>query len=163
MCYIINVMNMFSNELVCNIIDYINQHLDEEIRIDNLARLFYFNRTYIMKRFKKELGISIVKYCNTVKIYNSLRDLKYDKSILEIALKNGFNSQEYYSEIFKTILGVPPLTYKKYITYICNISKKQTEIIQNNIIEVELIISNVQKYLNNRKPQTTVKRLSLFQ
>ena len=120
---------MFSNELVCNIIDYIQRNIYEEIKIDDISRVMYFNRTYIMKKFKKEIGYSIVNYINIMKIYNSLKYLKYDKSILEVALKNGFNSQEYYSEIFKSIIGVPPFTYKKYITYTSKLSKNDVQII----------------------------------
>ena len=153
---------MFSNELVCNIIDYIERNLYEEIKIDDIARAMYFNRTYIMKKFKKEIGISIVNYINTVKIYNSLKYLKYDKSILEVALKNGFNSQEYYSEIFKSVLGVPPLTYKKYISYTSKLNKNEIHSIDKNIIRIELLIAYVQKYNNNKKPQITTKKLSLF-
>ncbi len=153
---------MFSNELICNIIDYINNHLYEEIRIDDLTRLFYFNRTYIMKRFKKELGISIVNYINTLRIYNSLKYLKYDKSILEIALLNGYNSQEYYCEIFKNIIGVPPLTYKKYTNYIVHLNTNTIKVIQDNLINIETFLSKIQKYLNNRKPKETIKKLSIY-
>ena len=153
---------MFSNELVCNIIDYINRNLFEEIKIDDIARVMYFNRTYIMKKFKRELGISIINYINIVKIYNSLKYLKYDKSILEIALKNGYNSQEYYSEMFKIVLGVSPITYKKYINYTKHINKKQIHIIEENINNIELLLSKIDKYINNRKPQSTTKKLSLF-
>lgn len=153
---------MFSNELVCDIIEYINRNLYEEIKIDDIARAMYFNRTYIMKKFKKEIGTSIINYINTVKIYNSLKYLKYDKSILEVAIKNGFNSQEYYSEMFKSVLGIPPLTYKKYISYTSKLNKSEIHSIEQNIIKIELLISNVQKYMNNRKPQITTKKLSLF-
>ncbi len=153
---------MFSNELVCNILDYINRNLFEEIKIDDIARVMYFNRTYIMKKFKRELGISIINYINTIKIYNSLKYLKYDKSILEIALKSGYNSQEYYSEMFKMVLGVSPITYKKYINYTKYISKKQIHIIEENINNIELLLSKINKYIDNRKPETTIKKLSLY-
>ncbi len=51
---------MFSNELICDILDYIHKNIDDEIKIDMIANNFYFNRTYIMKKFKKELDISII-------------------------------------------------------------------------------------------------------
>ena len=153
---------MFSNELVCNIIDYINRNLYEEIKIEDIARTMYFNRTYIMKKFKKEIGVSIINYINIVKIYNSLKYLKYNKSILEVALTNGFNSQEYYSEIFKSILGVPPIAYKKYITYTSKINKKYSLTIEKNIIKTEELITKVQKYMDQRKPQYSTKKLSLL-
>lgn len=152
---------MFSNELVCNIIEYINNNLHNEMRIDYLVKRFYFNRTYIMKRFKKEIGISIINYINTMKIYNSLKDLKYNKSILEIALLNGFNSQEYYCETFRDIMGVSPLTYRKYINYIVKLDNKSINTIQSNIIEIESLIIKTKKYLNNRKSINPVKKISL--
>ena len=62
---------MFSNELVCNIIEYLNDNINKEITINELSLLFYFDKTYIMKRFKRELGISIHEYINTIRIYNS--------------------------------------------------------------------------------------------
>ena len=153
---------MFSNELVCDIITYINTNINDEITIDSLSNKFYFNRTYIMKRFKKELGISIVNYINILRIYNSLKYLKEDKKILEIALLNGFNSQEYYTEIFRNVIGVNPLKYKKYINYITKIDDKSINIIESNIISIESILNNIDKYMNNRKPTITVKKLSLF-
>ncbi len=67
---------MFSNDLVCNIIEYLNNNINKEITIDELSLLFYFNKTYIMKKFKKELNISICEYINTIRIYNSLHILK---------------------------------------------------------------------------------------
>ena len=153
---------MFSNELVCNIITYINSNINDEITIDSLSNKFYFNRTYIMKRFKKELGISIVNYINMLRIYNSLKYIKEDKKILEIALHNGFNSQEYYTEIFRNIIGVNPLTYKKYINYISKLDNNSIDIIEKNIISIESKLKEIDSYINNKKPITPVKKLSLF-
>jgi len=153
---------MFSNELICNILDYIDTNIDVEIKIDTLANIFYFNRTYIMKKFKKELGISIINYINMKKIYNSLKYFKDNKSILEIALRSGFNSQEYYTEMFRNILNVSPLTYKKYINYIVKLDIKEIETIQKKIIEIEILLNFITKYKTNRKPRAMVKTLSLF-
>ena len=58
---------MFSNDLVCNIIEYLNNNINKEITIDELSLLFYFDKAYIMRRFKKELNISIHEYINTMK------------------------------------------------------------------------------------------------
>lgn len=151
---------MFSNDLVCNIIEYLNNNINKEITIDELSVLFYFNKTYIMKRFKKELNISIHEYINTIRIYNSLPYFKEDNYILNIAFKNGFNSLEYYSEIFKKNIGVSPIIYKKYLSY-KNITDKEEEKILNNICRINSIKSNALNYLNHRKPKVNsyVKKL----
>lgn len=151
---------MFSNDLVCNIIEYLNNNINKEITIDELSVLFYFNKTYIMKRFKKELNISIHEYINTIRIYNSLPYFKEDNYILNIAFKNGFNSLEYYSEIFKKNIGVSPNIYKKYLSY-KNITDKEEEKILNNICRISSIKSKTLNYLNHRKPKVNsyVKKL----
>lgn len=151
---------MFSNDLICNIIEYLNNNINKEITIDELSVLFYFNKTYIMKRFKKELNISIHEYINTIRIYNSLPYFKEDNYILSIAFKNGFNSLEYYSKIFKKNIGVSPNIYKKYLSY-KNITDKEEEKILNNICRINSIKSNALNYLNHRKPKVNsyVKKL----
>ena len=141
---------MFSNDLVCNIIEYLNNNINKEITIDELSLLFYFDKTYIMKRFKKELNISIHEYINTMRIYNSLPYFRDNNYILSIAFKNGFNSLEYFSEIFKKNMGVSPIIYKKYLTY-KEITDKEQEKILDNISRISSIKSNALNYLNHRK------------
>ena len=131
---------MFSNELVCNIISYLNNNINKEITIDELSLIFYFNKTYIMKKFKKELHISIHEYINTMRIYNSLHHFNNDEYFLSIAFKNGFNSLEYFSE-----------TFKKYIEH-KNISDLEQEKILDNISRICKIKSNALQYLSHKKP-----------
>ncbi len=153
---------MFSNDLVCNIIEYINNNINKEITIAELSLLFYFNKTYIMKRFKKELGISIHEYINIMRIYNSLLYFKDDNYVLSIAFKNGFNSLEYFSETFKKTIGVSPSTYKKYINF-KNISDNEQEKIINSISKIINTKTYISNYLNHRKPTISghVKKFEL--
>lgn len=141
---------MVSNELVYNIIEYLNDNINKEITINELSLLFYFDKTYIMKRFKRELGISIHEYINTIRIYNSLAYFKDDNYILNIALNNGFNSLEYFSETFKKIMGVSPTTYKNYLDHL-DISNEEFEKIINNISRISSIKFNTLDYLSHRK------------
>ena len=141
---------MFSNELVCNIIEYLNNNINKEITINELSLLFYFDKTYIMKRFKKELGISINEYINTIRIYNSLSYFKDDNYVLNIALNNGFNSLEYFSETFKKIMGVSPTIYKNYLGHL-DISNDDLERIISNVSRISSIKFNALDYLSHRK------------
>ena len=109
---------MYSNELVCNILDYLDENINTIISIDMISSIFCYDKFYIMKRFKKEIGTSIFNYINAIKIYNSLKYFKNDDSILKIALESGFNSLEYFSEIFKKVMGVNPTAYKYFIKFI---------------------------------------------
>ena len=150
---------MFSNELICKILEYIYANINKDITIDDLSMLFFFDKTYIMKRFKKEIGLTIHKYINIIRIYNSLPYFKYDNQIISIAFKNGFNSLEYFSETFKQVIGVSPMTYKKFINHNIDISIEDEETILNNVVKIDSIRNKVELYLRNRKPKTTVKKL----
>ena len=143
---------MYSNELTCNILEYLNNNINKEITIDELSMIFYFDKTYIMKRFKKDLNISIHEYINIIRIYNSLMYFKDNNYFLSIGLKNGFNSLEYFSETFKKIIGVSPTIYKKFITY-KKISKLDERTILKNINNVTNIKRNAYIYLEHRKPK----------
>ena len=143
---------MFSNELVCNIIEYINNNINKEITIDELSMLFFFDKTYIMKRFKREIKLSIHEYINDMRIYNSLIYFSDNNYIISIAFKNGFNSLEYFSEMFKKIIGVSPIIYKKYITYKYISSSSEKEILRN-ISRLQKIKDDTLLYLSHRKPK----------
>ena len=150
---------MFSNELTCKILDYIHDNINKEITIDELSNRFYFDKTYIMKKFKKETKLSIHEYINSIRIYNSLIYFRDDNYVLSIAFKNGFNSLEYFSETFKKIIGVSPTIYKKYITY-QKIEKSEEDLILQNINRLTNIKHSMLDYLRHRKPTTpTVKSL----
>lgn len=154
--------SMYSNDLICNILEYLNNNINKEITIEELSLIFYFNKTYIMKKFKKELNVSIHEYINTIRIYNSLILFKDDNYILSIAIKNGFNSLEYFSETFKKIMGVSPIIYKKYLSYKYVTNEEQEKILEN-LSRISTIKTNALNYLSHRKPQFTnyVKKYKL--
>ena len=153
------VSNMISNNLVCDILEYINKNINDKITIDDLTYEFNYNRYYLMKLFKKELNISIINYINYKRIHNSLSSLRDDKSILMVALDNGFYSQEYYTEIFKKVIGTNPITYKSFIKNRHLSKKKEEDILITNLINLEDIIAKTNNYIRRRKTDNKVKSI----
>ena len=150
---------MFSNSLVCDILEYIDKNINNEITIDELSNRFYFDKTYIMKRFKREIGVTIHDYINKIRILNSLELYQYDNYILSIAIKNGFNSIEYYSEIFKKVIGVNPLKYKKYINRSFDITDKDIDTILFNINNCNNLKTFTNDYIKRRKPRGKMEKV----
>ena len=155
---------MFSNNLVCNIIEYIDNNINDKITVENISKRFYFNRFYIMKLFKRELDITICDYINTKRIYNSTKLIKTTNySMLTIGLLNGFYSLEYFSETFKKIIGVSPIKFKKYCNNRFSFTEEDNYLIINNLIKMQDIIELVNKYKNNRRHiKIPVRKLSIF-
>lgn len=140
---------MKPNELVSYIIDYLNSNMNRFVSIDELALYFGYEKSYIMKVFKRHLGITIKEYQNNRRIFNSIKNIYYGDSLLKTALENGFNSLEYYSEMFTKVVGVSPSTYKKFLRKKC--SKEEINIISkylNNNKELNIKLLNYRVYGN---------------
>lgn len=150
---------MNSNSLVCDMLEYINKNINDKITIDDLTYEFNYNRYYLMKLFKKELNISIINYINFKRIYNSLSGLRDDKSILNVALNNGFYSHEYYDEILKKVIGTSPITYKSFIKYKYLSNKDEETALINNLINLESTINRINEYLKRRPIKNQIKSI----
>ena len=57
---------MHSKKLICDILEYIDNNINKEITIEELSNIFYFDKYYIMKLFKKELKITVINYINSI-------------------------------------------------------------------------------------------------
>lgn len=154
---------IYSNELVCNILIYIQNNINAEITISDISNIFSYDKTYIMKKFKKELGITIIEYINIMRISNSLSLYDSNSTILKISILSGYNSIEYYSEVFSKLVGVSPRIYKNFIKPLNNLSEEQIKIIRTSISNLYLLEDKITKYLNNKKPKKTpIRKLSIF-
>ncbi len=154
---------MFSNDLVIKILNYIDLNLYKKITIDELSTTFHYNKDYIMRLFKREIGFTIIDYINHKRIYNSLESFKFrDLSILKTAINYGFYSQEYYCEIFHKIIGVSPTIYYKFINFRSSLTINEVNTIQKNISELDYKLRNISTYITNIPPKSTVKVLSIF-
>lgn len=153
---------MYSNELVVKMLNYIDDNLYKRITMDEISSIFYFNKDYLMRIFKKELDITIMDYINKRRIYNSLELLKNtDDLVIKIALNSGYSSLEYYSETFTKILGVSPLTYRKFTKVNSQISDKELEIIRTRLPDISSLLKRIDIYKNNIK-RSEVKKIGLF-
>ena len=153
---------MYSNELVVKILNYIDDNLYKRITMDEISSIFYFNKDYLMRIFKKELDITIMDYINKRRIYNSLELLKNtDDLVIKVALNSGYSSLEYYSETFTKVLGVSPLTYRKFTRVNSQISEDELNIIRTRLPEVSIVLKRIDIYKNNIK-RSEVKKIGLF-
>lgn len=102
-------------------IDYITEHHMENLSIQQVAGVVNFSPTYFCRLFKKETGHSFVSYLTFVRIQRSVRLLRHTNYTIEqIAFDLGFNTQSYFSTIFKKVVGLSPSEYRatKEISFI---------------------------------------------
>lgn len=112
--------------VVKNICIYILNNINNEISINELEEVFCYNKFYLIRIFKSYTGYTIKEFINYVRVLKTVNPLIFtDDTILKIALNNGFNSQEYYSEKFKEVIGIAPLRFRKEFNSIDEISDKE--------------------------------------
>lgn len=156
--------NNYANELVCDVLEFLDSNINRKISIEEISNKFYYNRYYIMKLFKKELGITISNYINYMRIRNSMDEIKNGHySMTRIALNNGFYSLEYFSEMFHKVIGVSPRIYSNYCKYRFKVSEKELDTINRHLIEMQEIINFINNYKKNKKPKgIPVLKRSIF-
>ena len=154
---------MYSNLLIINILKYLNANIYNKIELDTLKDIFNYNKFYLIRLFKREIGLTIKDYLNKMRIYNSL-DLiiNPNNSCLKVALESGFTSLEYYSEVFTKIIGISPLKYRQFYLKNANLSDNTKNIVINNVISLSDLKEKVEFYIRNTKPKVIVKVKRLY-
>lgn len=91
------------------IISYIHEHLEEDIRCNELASHFHLNPDYLTRVFKKETGRALKEFITGEKIIvaqNLLRTTSLPVSI--VSAKVGFRSLSHFSKVYQKTLGKTP-------------------------------------------------------
>lgn len=101
-------------QLINNIKYCIHENLNKDISPEELAANHNVSYAWFRKAFKEITGQSPGQYQLNLKIQKACRMLyETDLSIAEVAFQNGFDSEYYFSRIFKNKMGKSPSVYRK--------------------------------------------------
>ena len=93
---------------------YMQNNLDKNITIEELASLVYMQPTYFIRRFKKAYNSSPMAYFKTLKINKAMELLlTTDAEIESIAKTLGIDDASYFSRWFKKSCGISPAECRK--------------------------------------------------
>ena len=104
-----------SNDVVKRIKKCIDDnYTNPDFAIEHISRELSYNKKYISHIFKKEMGISIIEYINTIRIQTACTMMEQNfTSVSDIATKCGYADPQYFSRIFRQKMGISPLGYIK--------------------------------------------------
>lgn len=104
--------NEFNNKFI-KILEWIRVNVTKDISVQNVADEFNFTPDYLTRLFKKNIGMSTLKYINTLKISKAKELLiNTDKTIKEISYLLSFNDEKYFMKLFKKYEEVTPSQYR---------------------------------------------------
>lgn len=95
-------------------IDYIEDNLFLTISLEECAKAAGYSLYHYCRVFTSVMGIPVKEYIRRRRVSESVRMINETSlSLKEIGYRCGFNSQENYIRVFKTVFGISPVEYKK--------------------------------------------------
>ena len=93
--------------------DYIYDHLHEQIPVSDLAARLELNQSYLSVLFKKETGMTISAYIRQRRVEAAEEMLRYsDYSCSDIGNYLAFCSQSHFISVFRKATGMTPREYR---------------------------------------------------
>lgn len=110
-------VNTYNNKnmklLLKSAVEYLENHYNEPITLNDVAEKLYVSTYYLSRMFKKELNKNFVDYLNEIRINRAkelLLDVRY--KTYEVADAIGISDPHYFSKLFKKYVGMTPTEYK---------------------------------------------------
>jgi AraC family transcriptional regulator len=94
--------------------DYIRNNINEEIKIEDIAKASGYSNRHATRIFKELLGKTPLEYVRAIRLTNSAKDLLHSQdNILDIAINTQFDTPEGYSRAFSSEFDITPQKYRK--------------------------------------------------
>lgn len=99
-----------------SVLGHMHQHYADPLTLDELAAIGNMSRRTLTREFTRALGISPINYLIHERV-NRARDLLQDNriSITEAAYRVGFQDSNYFSRMFRAVVGHSPRDVRRMI------------------------------------------------
>lgn len=111
------LLNKEHNQKFMQILEWIRVNIYHDLTVQKVADTFCFNSDHLTRLFKKNLGMSTIRYINTLKL-SLVKELlcTTNQSIKEIAYELHFRDEKYLMKLFKNYVGMTPTQFRDTYT-----------------------------------------------
>lgn len=93
---------------------FIAENADRQFSFSELCQEIGYSRAYIGKEFKTRTGTSVFEYVTNFRITRAKRLLiDTQLSVSDVAFHVGYTDSNYFTNVFKSRVGISPRTYRK--------------------------------------------------
>ncbi len=108
---------------------YIEEHLDEDLALDRLARVACYSPFHFHRIFQAVVGEPIHGYVKRLRMEKAAQKLRYsDEPVTEIAFDASFETPSAFTRAFKQFMGSSPRDYRALYTAINTTARKIKEL-----------------------------------
>ena len=101
-------------QTIMSAIDFIEQHLQEKLSLDQIAAVLNYSKFHLHREFVRTVGLTMGEYAVRRRLTEAARFLRFSrKPILEIALSSGYGSQQAFTDIFRAMYKASPGQFRK--------------------------------------------------
>ncbi len=95
--------------------DFINQHLDDDPSLDEIAAAAAFSKFHFHRLFKGVVGETVADFTRRLRLEKAAHLLLYDRrqSITQIAFTCGFSSSQNFAKAFRQRFGQSPGAFRR--------------------------------------------------
>ncbi len=100
------------NEKIVAILEYINQHLGEELSIENIASAFFLSKYHMMRQFKEETGYTMHQYITEKRILSARDMIMSGVPSTKASLECGFSDYSTFLRAFQKRMKKNPSEFR---------------------------------------------------
>lgn len=106
--------HLHRRNLTRDIIAYLQNNLQNPIRLEDLSRRFSYSLSSVRRIFKDETGLSVMEYLTQLRMDRAKKLLRQTSMSVEaVATAVGYSNVYYFSNAFKNCTGKSPTAYRK--------------------------------------------------
>lgn len=100
------------------VINFINDHYTENISSSSLSEMFGYDESYFCRKFKKQTGLTVMKYIQILRIEKARKLLtETELPVQTISQQCGFTDTAYFTNRFKALLHTTPTRLRESAQY----------------------------------------------
>ncbi|MFV0395403.1 MAG: AraC family transcriptional regulator [Coprobacillaceae bacterium] len=100
------------HEDILNVCHYMEENYSENISLTDLLSITSFGKSYLLRAFTKQVGVSPYRYLQSIRLNKAKQLLEQNIPILDVAIMVGFSDQSHLTNYFKEFIGVTPKQYQ---------------------------------------------------
>ncbi|MGI5959735.1 MAG: AraC family transcriptional regulator [Massiliimalia sp.] len=93
-------------------IQFIQNHLDEDLTAEKIANHVGYSVFHFCRIFSLETGVPLMQYVRQCRLNHARQKLGEEMTVLDVALKYGFESASGFSKSFRKEFGYSPTSYR---------------------------------------------------